>query len=484
MPRRSIDRKEGKARAERKRNVEKRQKEIAEAYRKKDLKAVNRHQVGRIRSLDCRVIAVMAVTSNDGGKTAGVDGEKWREESEKIRAIEWLGEVMNNPNSYQAGRRKTVRIPKPGTEEKRKLRIPTRKDRAAQMVYLMATDPVVECQSDVNSFGFRKNRSAREAVHLRRLRYSGKWIPTAFWETDVAKCFDSISHDRRMEKTPNRPYKALLEQWLKAGSLNMNRAESSLVGTPQGGVVSPMLCNVALNGVEEVVRKYKSKENRILDCEVVRYADDLVVTLDKPEKAEVVKPAIEEFLARRGLVIKKTKTRLGRLEEGFDFLGWNIKLNQRNVNTKTTGYQSDKVLMMTPSKSALERVRSKLREDIRSDKSRTELVEKVNPRRKGWCQYYASSNHSKGPMATRDHYLYTLITNWETDRNPKINAGARRKKTGDGEWVWKTEKGVERFRPTRMTYNYPSFQQLNNWDKARKIFHPYLSEPDSRMKRI
>jgi len=479
MNKRRLDRQDPQAMAERKRSVEQRQKDIALAYRAKDTAAVNRIQRGRMRSLDCRVLAVMAVASNQGGRTAGMDGEVWVEDVDKIRTIEWLGEVMNQPKSYKASLRKTVMIPKPGVEEKRKLRIPTRKDRAAQMTYLMATDPVVESQSDANSFGFRKHRSAREAMHLRRLRMSSKWGPTCFWETDVTKCVDSISHSVRRDLTPNRPYIALLDQWLKAGSWEMGHATVQAErGTPQGGVVSPMLCNVALNGLEAVVRQYKSEKRNMRDCEVVRYADDFVVTLENMDKAKAVIPAVDEFRGKRGLTTKPSKTRLDTIEAGFDFLGWNRKRVKRE---RPRPGQRDAVLMMTPSKTALARVRDMLREEVRSNQTRPELVHSINPRRRGWCAYYASSSHSKKAFGSRDHYRYTLMKRWELRRNPKRTMAERATKAGQGTWEWKLDDGVTRYRPDTKACNYPGYPKLNTWDLGRKTYHPYTSKPEERI---
>jgi len=484
MTKRRIDRKNRAVLKQRKENLVRRQKQIALAAKNKDLKRVSQLQIGRMRSLDCRVTAVIAIANNQGGHTPGVDGIKWKEESDIVKAIEWLGEVINNPKKYQASARKTVRIPKPGTDEKRKLRIPTRNDRAAQMVYLIATDPVVECQSDNNSFGFRKNRSTADAVHLRRLRISSKWGPKYFRETDIAKCFDSISHKCRREITPNRPFIPLLDQWLKAGNREMKLTEAEEMGTPQGGVVSPILCNIALNGMEEHIRKYGCDNYN--KGEVVRYADDIVITLADKANVDKVKEGREEFLKVRGLKLKETKTRAGHIEEGFDFLGWNLRRSKRDYRYQTSNTVSDMVFIMTPSKGAVERVKKKMRETIRENRSKMEMVEELNLQLKGWCQYYSSSNHSIIIFSKRDHDLYNLRTKWEKERNPNRTMKERHggHKSGDVWTRWKNESGKAIFQPSMIKCSYPSYDRLNYWNENRKTQNPYLTRPNEVIKLV
>jgi len=462
----------------RRKNVEKLQKGIVEAYKAKDMNRVNQLQMKLMRSLDGRVTAVLNVRQNTGGQTPGVDNVTWSEELDKVKAVEWLGEIMNNPKTYKASSLKTVRIPKPGTEEKRKLRIPTRKDRAAQMLYLMATDPVVECDSDMNSFGFRKDRSTREAVHLRRMKYASRWGPKFFMETDVAKCFESISHSRLRERTPNRLYVNRLEQWLKAGNLERGLApETNETGTPQGGVVSPMLCNVALNGIERYLAKEGFDRGKGVHC--VRYADDIVVTAKDRTTAESVKKPRAEFLKERGLMMKESKTRVGSIEDGFDFLGWNLRRRERDYR-----YQDSKtshVFMIMPAKKGIESIQGKMRKIISDNSSREKVVKELNPVIMGWCRYYASSYHSIISFAKLDHYIYTLMVKWEQNHNPKRGMKDRRKKTGEN-WEWSyedpaTKRKKTRYKPTQMKCKYPDFSVLNKWEQARKTHNPYDPQP-------
>lgn len=162
--------------------------------------------------------------------------------------------ITKNPNQYKSKPLKRVMIPKSNSTELRPLGIPTLMDRAVQAVYHLGVDPAVEAKSDPNSFGFRKGRSQHDAIAYIRSRLNKTVSPEWILETDIAKCFDKINHDFLLKKTPIC-HKQVLKEWLKSGYVFEGRYTNTDEGTPQGGIISPTLCNVALNGIETVIMK-------------------------------------------------------------------------------------------------------------------------------------------------------------------------------------------------------------------------------------
>jgi len=266
------------------------------------VKEIYRLQEKLVNSPETAALAVRKVITNSGGGTPGIDQEKWESPEARIEAIALLGEIARNPKIYQAAPVRRVEIPKPGTTEKRPLGIPTLIDRAVQALYHSAIDPVVECHSDPNSYGFRKYRSAHDAINYLRTRLDKAFSPEWILETDIEKCFDNISHQFLLRHTPIY-HKSVLEQWLQAGIYHMNhKIEIPTSGTPQGGIISPLLCNITLNGMEPLIRKrFPPKHDPRLGCNpkvhLIRYADDLVVTGINEQQLGEVKTLLEEFLA-------------------------------------------------------------------------------------------------------------------------------------------------------------------------------------------
>lgn len=220
---------------------------LVEEYKKVEnkksrMKKVFELQRKLITSFEARALAIRKVYTNSGGKTPGIDGRIWRNPEGRFKAIQELLVIVRNPKAYKASPLKRVQIPKPGGD-KRNLGIPSIMDRAVQAVYYLAVDPIVECQSDPDSYGFRKYRSAQDAINrLRTLldkKHSSEWI----LETDIEKCFDKIDHKYIIENTPICN-KNILIQWLKSGVKVSGQVIETTEGTPQGGIISPMLCNL------------------------------------------------------------------------------------------------------------------------------------------------------------------------------------------------------------------------------------------------
>ncbi|MBA3440646.1 MAG: reverse transcriptase N-terminal domain-containing protein [Pyrinomonadaceae bacterium] len=269
-----------------------------------------------VHSFSGKALAVKRVTENQGKKTSGVDREVWDTPEKKSQAIDELKQ-----HAYKPLPLRRVYIPK-DNGRRRPLSIPVMKDRAMQALHLLALDPVVETTADPNSYGFRKERSTADAMQqcfvVLSHRTSAQWI----LEGDIKSCFDGIDHEWLLANTPMD--KKTLKKWLKAGFMEKNILYPTEAGTPQGGVASPALMNLTLNGLEGMLRgKYPRNTGRgSALVNVTRFADDFIVTGRSRELLETkIKPLVEDFLQPRGLELSQEKTKITRIEDGFDFLG-------------------------------------------------------------------------------------------------------------------------------------------------------------------
>ena len=271
-----------------------------------------------------KALAVRRVTENQGKNTPGVDKVIWTDPVSKEVAIHQL-----RKRGYKALPLRRVYIPKPnGT--KRPLGIPTMQDRAMQALYLLALDPVVETTADPNSYGFRKARSCADAMEQCATALSHSTSAQWILEGDIHSCFDQISPAWLLTHIPMD--KGILNTWLKAGYMDKSVLYETEDGTPQGGIISPVLANMTLDGLETSLRtQYPKASARAVHgknkkVNLVRYADDLIITGNSQEVlATEVKPLIVAFLQERGLELSEDKTRITHMEDGFDFLGQNVR---------------------------------------------------------------------------------------------------------------------------------------------------------------
>ncbi|CAJ0859933.1 group II intron reverse transcriptase/maturase [Ralstonia flatus] len=410
------------------RNVRAMQIRIAKATQEEDWRRVKALQRSLTRSFSAKALAVRRVTENQGKRTAGVDRELW--DSPEVR---WKAIGRLKRRGYRPLPLRRVYIPKANGKE-RPLGIPTMLDRAMQALYLLALEPVSEGTSDPNSYGFRINRSTADAMSQLFVSLSKKASSQWVLEADIKGCFDHISHDWLERNVPMD--KAILRKWLKAGVVFQGQFQATEAGTPQGGIISPTLANVALNGLENqllahlkatlgVVRTKKLKVN------VVRYADDFVITGSTPELLEnEIKPWVEQFLAVRGLSLSTEKTRIVNIAEGFDFLGWNFR--------KYSGK-----LLIKPSKKNVRTFYRKVKEEISAHKQvrQEDLIRLLNPILRGWARYH-SPVVAKATFNRLEHDIFWALWQWAKRRHPNKSAEWVRKKyfpptVGRG-WVFGT----------------------------------------------
>lgn len=383
---------------------------IAKASISKKQNDVKRLQYLLTHSHYAKLLAVRKVTTNKGKKTSGIDGETWSTPSTKMKAA-----LRLTDKGYKAKPLKRVYIDKKNKKEKRPLGIPTMYDRAMQALYAFALDPVSESTADKKSFGFRKGRSCHDACEYIFTALSRDFCPKWVVEGDIKGCFDNISHDWLIENIPME--KSVLKQFLKAGFVFKEELFPTEDGTPQGGVISPILANIALDGMQLALDKEfnSNKKGKVVSYKkagyqinLIRYADDLIITAVNEEVALRAKKVIKEFLATRGLELSESNTKITHINDGFDFLGWNFR-------------KYDGKLIVKPSKKSVDNFVKSLSETIlkRGKSWKQELlIQKLNQQIRGWANYHQSVVASEA-FAHIDFVLFNLLYRWAKRRHPK-----------------------------------------------------------------
>jgi RNA-directed DNA polymerase len=319
------------------------------------------------RSFYAKLLAVKRVTTNKGKNTPGVDGVLWKGAKRKWR------ETFNlKRRGYRPQPLRRIYIPKKNGK-KRPLSIPTKHDRAMQALYKLALAPVAETTADRNSYGFREGRSCADAIAAGFNALSKPNSATWVLEGDIKGCFDNISHKWMLENIPMD--KVILKKWLKAGYVENGITYPTRKGTPQGGIISPTLANMTLDGLEKAVKSAVPRRSRV---NFIRYADDFIITgKSKRLLKKNVIPAVEEFLSERGLALSKEKTIITYIKKGFMFLGQTFRKHGR-------------VLHITPAKEGVLALIRKAGTLIRKHVSAPMpiLIKKLNESLRGWANYH------------------------------------------------------------------------------------------------
>lgn len=418
-----------------------------------------------------KLLAIKRVTQNSGKRTPGVDGIVWKTDNQKINAIYNL-----KRKGYQAQPLRRIYIPKKNGKL-RPLGIPTKTDRAQQALHLLGLLPIAEILADENSYGFRPKRSTHDAIAQCFTLLSRGFSPQWVLEGDIKACFDKISHDwieRNVMMDKN-----VLKQWLKAGYMEKEIFNPTEEGTPQGGIASPTLANIALDGLEKIILEISKKGDQI---HFVRYADDFICTARSKEILEnKVQPAIINFLKERGLTLSLEKTKITHINNGFDFLGFNIRKYENK-------------LLIKPSKSSVKKFTESLKETIQKigNVSTTALIANLNSKIRGWTNYYRGCV-AKEIFSDIDKIIFDTI--WRMLKRKHTNKNAswiRRKyftKVGTEYWRFfckvKTEKGVKLYTLTKASYTLIR-RHIKIRGKATpfdKDFDGYFTERENNLKR-
>ena len=423
------------------------QKRIFKASARGDLKTVHKLQKLLMKSRSARLLAVRRVTQdNQGKKTAGIDGVKSVSPTGRLALAEAI-----HPKRIAERKPKPLRrvwIPKPGKTEQRPLGIPVMFDRVVQALTKQALEPQWEALFESDSYGFRPGRGAHDAVAaiFSNINQRSKYVLDA----DIKGCFDNICHQALLEKLRTYPViRRLVKGWLRAGVMEGLDFSPTLAGTPQGGVVSPLLMNIALHGLQEALVEAYTGEKRTLAAQrkapkLIRYADDFVVLHADEVEVRKAQQLIAKWLQSIGLELKPSKTRLSHTlnnyqgNVGFNFLGFTIR--QFPVGKTHTGTSQGKPLgfktIITPSKEGVQRHVQALRKVLQksSTLSQEELIDQLNPAIYGWSLYYRTVV-SKKHFAVCDCLLMHMLWQKMTRKHPKKSA----------KWVkeryWRTIKG-------------------------------------------
>jgi RNA-directed DNA polymerase len=433
------------------RSVYKLQKRIHQASARGDVKAYRRLQKTLMKSWSARALAVRRVTQdNQGKKTAGVDGVKSLTPKQRLE----LTGNLNLGSKVSPTRR--VWIPKPGTEEKRPLGIPTMKDRALQALVKLALEPEWEARFEPNSYGFRAGRSCHDAIEAIFLAIRVK--PKYVLDADIAKCFDRIDQEALLRKLNTFPtIRRQVRAWLKAGVMNGKQLFPTSEGTPQGGVISPLLANIALHGMEERIKQYADtfprksglgKRDNRKSLSLIRYADDFVILHENLTVVQRCKEIISEWLQGMGLELKPSKTRLAHTliqyeqeKPGFDFLGFTIQQFPVGKYHSKQGFKT----IITPSKQKQKVHYDQIASVIEAQKAAPQaaLISHLNPIIRGWANYYATVV-SKVAYSDIDDLMYQKLNAWAKRRHPKKSGEWLTKRywqsIGGDNWVFATKK--------------------------------------------
>ncbi|MDE5114849.1 MAG: reverse transcriptase domain-containing protein, partial [Trichodesmium sp. St15_bin1_1] len=379
------------------------------------------------KSYYARLLAVRRVTQDDQGKkTARVDGIKNLSQEQKFDLVD----LLNTPY-LKASPNHRIWIPKPGKDEKHPLYILRIYDRALQSLVKLGMEPEWEAHFEPNSYGFRPGRSTHDAIAaiFSSIRIKPKYVLDA----DISQCFDKINHDVLLEKLGKTPYRRLIKEWLKYGVLDNNQFHPPLSGmgvdTLQGGIISPLLANIALHGMEERLMEFaetsdmKNKMDQQIKPQsltLTRYADNFVILHENIKVVLRAKTVIQEWLSQIGLELESEKTRIAHtLEEyegnqpGFDFLGFNIR--QYKVKSTELGYKT----LIKPSSKSIKTHYRKLADICDSHKSApvSVLITRLNPVIKGWADYF-SGVVSKEVFNKMDMLLWKRLSRWANRRHP------------------------------------------------------------------
>jgi RNA-directed DNA polymerase len=447
--------------------VRKLQLRIAKATEERKFSKVKHLQWILTHSFSAKLLAVRDVLQNSGSNTPGVDGITIKTSEEKLALAKNL-----RRRDYKPLPLRRIYIPKAGNKKKlRPISIPSIRDRAMQSLHTQALLPVSEVTADQDSYGFRPNRSCADAIQQSFIRLAKQVSPQYILEGDIRGCFDNISHQWMLENICTDT--VILKKWLKAGYVETDEWFPTHQGTGQGGIISPVLSNMTLDGLEEMLNSQFKGQKGVA---FVRYADDFIVTAHSKEFLEYkVKPAIETFLKERGLELSQEKTVITHIKDGFDFLGQNVRKYPSNGKLK---------LLIKPSDKSIHSFKSGIKQTLHKARhiTQAQLIHLLNPKITGWANYHKSVV-SKETFRTLDHFIWHSVYRWAKRRHP--NKGGRWvmqkyfKKIGGVNYRFSGMEDMGNGISREVTLKLMSSTPIRRHTKIRKDFHPYDPEYDA-----
>jgi RNA-directed DNA polymerase len=423
------------------------QKRIYRANQRGNSRAVHKLQKLLMKSEAARLLAVRRVTQdNQGKKTAGIDGIKSIPPKGRLAMADQI-----HPQHWKGQPPKPVRrvwIPKPGKAERRPLGIPTMLERSKQALVKLALEPEWEAVFEPNSYGFRPGRSCHDA--LEQIQNCIRRKPKYVLDADIKGCFDNINQTALLAKLHTFPLvRQTIRAWLKAGVMEGTVFTPTEAGAPQGGVISPLLANVALDGMEQAIIKGYPKGHRVEKPMLVRYADDFLIFHSEKAAIEQAATVIAVWLADMGLILNPKKTRITHtyLEQegqvGFDFLGCTVRqfpVGKTHTVKSTHGQPLGYKTIIRPSKEAVQRHTTEMGKRIKRLRGAPQaaLIKDLNPVIRGWSNYYRTVSSSRA-FAACDTVLYAQLVSWAKWRHAKKGKRWRKDK------YWRTIEGREGF---------------------------------------
>jgi RNA-directed DNA polymerase len=410
------------------------QKRIYQASQRGETRKVEKLQKLLMKSKSARLLAVRRVTQdNQGKKTAGIDGVKSVAPRERLALAEYLHPAYWKRRKAKPARR--VWIPKAGKPgEMRPLGIPVMAERAQQALVKLALEPAWEAKFEANSFGFRLGRSCHDAIAAVFLAIRLK--PKYVFDADIKGAFDHLNHQALVTKLHTYPYiRHLVKQWLKAGVMEGNEFSPTTSGTPQGGVISPLLMNVALHGMEQAMKQGTYRHGKPI---LVRYADDFALFHADLKELQRAAEKVTSWLKEIGLDLHPTKTRVTHTLEpyegqvGFDFLGFTVRqyrVGKHHTGKDTKGNPSGYKTIITPSKQARKRHTQEIKRLLRKLRSAPQqaVIRALNPVIRGWTNYYKGWVCSR-VFSTCEYITFRQLAQWEQARHPGKSKQWLRKK--------------------------------------------------------